>query len=44
MGRPRPLMVGSDFAPITLAALKLFQARSFDADCKAVALDGVAGV
>jgi lysozyme family protein len=42
-GKVTPLTVDGDFGATTLAAVKLFQARSFDSDGKPLAIDGVVG-
>ena len=42
-GRMVPPPIDGDFGPGTLAAVKLFQARTFDSDGKALAVDGVVG-
>jgi len=42
-GKAAPVAVDGDFGQQTLAAVKLFQARTFDADGKALAVDGVIG-
>lgn len=42
-GKAEPLTVDGDFGQRTLAAVKLFQARTFDADGKALSVDGIVG-
>lgn len=42
-GKVEPMTVDGDFGQQTLAAVKLFQARTFDAEGKALSVDGVVG-
>lgn len=42
-GKAEPLTVDGDFGQRTFAAVKLFQARTFDVDGRALSVDGVVG-